>query len=80
MTAAFVFVQIGGTGGATNVRAIHDALHAINGVKTVHLVAGPIDAIVFIEVADQMELMKTVGEIRATSGVATTDTRIVLPM
>lgn len=76
MTAAFVFVQIGGS---TNIRALHDALHGISGVKTVHFLAGPTDAILFLEVADQMELMKTVGEIRATSGVASTDTRIVLP-
>jgi len=79
MTAAVVFVQVGAAGGGTNVRAVHDALHAVTGVKTVHFLAGPTDAIIFLEVADQMELMKTVGKIRAVSGVASTDTRIVLP-
>lgn len=79
MTAAFVLVQVDSAGGGTSVRSVHDALHAISGVKTVHFLAGPTDAIIFLEVTDQMELMKTVGEIRATGGVASTDTRIVLP-
>lgn len=80
MVAAFVLVQVNVSGGSTDVRAIHDALHAVSGVKTVHFVAGPTDAIVFLEATDQMELMRTVGEIRSTSGVASTDTRIVLPL
>ena len=80
MMAAFVLLQISVSGTSTDVRALHDALHAISGVKTVHFVAGPTDAIVFVEVADQAALMRTAGEIRATSGVASTDTRIVLPV
>jgi hypothetical protein len=78
MMAAFVFLTV--SGGGTDIRALHNALHAISGVKTVHFVAGPTDAIVFLEAADQAALMKTVGEIRSASGVANTDTRIVLPI
>jgi DNA-binding Lrp family transcriptional regulator len=80
MMAAFVFLQIGVSGGYTDIRTLHDALHAISGVKTVHILAGPTDAVVFVEAADQAELMRTVGEIRGTSGVEKTDTRIVLPI
>jgi uncharacterized protein with GYD domain len=80
MMAAFVLLQIAVSGGWTDVRTLHDDLHAISGVKTVHFLAGPTDAIVFVEVADQAALMRTVGEIRATSGVSSTDTRIVLPV
>ena len=80
MMAAFVLIQISASGGMADVRGIHDALHAISGVKTVHFLAGPTDAILFIEAANQTEMMRTVGEIRATTGVASSDTRIVLPI
>ncbi len=80
MTSAFILVQISVSGGISDVRALHDKLHAISGVKTVHLLAGPTDMIVFVEAADQAQLMRAVGEIRSTSGVASTDTRIVLPI
>ena len=80
MMAAFVLVGISVSGGWTDVRTLHDNLHSITGVKTVHFLAGPTDAIVYIEVMDQMEMMRTVGEMRAVSGVISTDTRIVLPM
>ena len=76
--SAFVLLQV--SGGSTNVRTLHDELHAINGVKTVHFVAGPTDAILFLEAADESELMRIVGEIRGKSGVASTDTRIVLSL
>jgi uncharacterized protein with GYD domain len=80
MMSAFVFVQISVSGGLTDARTLHDNLHAVTGVKTVHFVAGPTDVVVFLEAPDQSELMRTVGEIRAVSGVVSTDTRIVLPM
>ena len=80
MVSAFVLVQLSVSGGLTNVRTIHDNLHAVSGVKTVHILAGPTDAIVFLDAADQAELMRAVGEMRAVSGVASTDTRIVLPI
>jgi DNA-binding Lrp family transcriptional regulator len=80
MMAAFVFVQLGVTGGWTDARALHDAMHAVGGVKTVHFVAGPTDIIAFVETADTSALMEAVGKIRGLDGVASTDTRIVLPM
>jgi len=78
MMAAFVFVQMAVTGGWSDARSLHNALHAIAGVKTVHFLAGPTDIVVFVEAADQMALMEAVGKIRGTKGVASTDTRIVL--
>jgi len=80
MMAAFVFVQMAVSGGWADVRALHSALHAIAGVKTVHFVAGPIDIIVFAEAADQTALMEALGKIRGIKGVSGTDTRIVWPV
>ncbi len=80
MMSAFIFIQFAASGGMTNARAAHDALHAVRGVKTVHFVAGPTDIIVFVDAADQNALMETVGAIRGVPGVASTDTRIVLPI
>jgi DNA-binding Lrp family transcriptional regulator len=78
MVSAFIFAQVSGSG--ADVAAIHNALHAIGGVKTVHFVAGPIDIILYVETADPKSLMETVGKIRAVKGVSSTDTRIVLPV
>jgi uncharacterized protein with GYD domain len=80
MTAAFVFVQVGELGGMSEAEAFHDALHAIDGVKTVHFLSGPTDVIVFIEAADQAALIDAVMKVRGTKGVASTDTRIVWSM
>ncbi len=80
MMAAFIFIQVGELRDRAGVRALHDALHAIAGVQTVHFVAGPTDVVAFVEAADQAALMETVGKIRGTKGVASTDTRIVLPV
>jgi hypothetical protein len=80
MNSAFVFIQVAGLGDRNDVRALHDALHAVSGVKTAHFVAGPTDVIVFVEAADQSVLMEAIGQLRGVKGVASTDTRIVLPM
>ena len=80
MMAAFVFVQMTVSGGWEQMRALHDALHAVAGVKRVHFVAGPTDIIVFAEGADQAALADTLGKIRGVKGVASTDTRIVWPV
>jgi DNA-binding Lrp family transcriptional regulator len=77
MTAAFVFVQLGVD--AHDPQKIHSELHAVSGVKTVHMVAGPVDLILYVEVPDQAALTKTLMGIRAVHGVASTDTRIVFP-
>lgn len=80
MNAAFIFVQIGNLSGMNDIRELHKVLHAIPGVKTVHLLAGPTDMIVYVEGADQAGLVETIGKIRSTRGVAATDTRIVMPL
>ena len=80
MKAAFVFVQMTVSGGWEGMDALHRALHAVSGVKTVHFVAGPTDIIVFAEGADQAALADTLGKIRGLKGVASTDTRIVWPV
>jgi DNA-binding Lrp family transcriptional regulator len=80
MMAVFVLIQVDLAGGMEDMRAFHDTLHAISGVKTVHFVAGPTDVFVYAEASDLEGLMRTVGEIRSQDGVVTTDTRVVLPM
>ena len=62
------------------MRALHDALHAVDGVKTVHFLAGPTDVIALVEAADQAALGESLGKIRGIKGVTSTDTRIVWPM
>ena len=42
--------------------------------------AGPTDVIAFVDVADQAGMMDAIGKIRAVKGVASTDTRIVVPV
>ncbi len=79
MTSAFVFIQVEASG-LSDLRELHKSLHAVPGVKTVHLLAGPTDMIAFAEVADQAALMETLGKIRGTKGVASTDTRMVWPV
>ena len=80
MMAAFVFIQAAVSGGWDALRALHVALHAVAGVKTVHFLAGPTDVVVFVEAADQKALSETLGKIREVKGVAGTDTRIVWPL
>ena len=80
MMAAFVFIQIAMSGGWDAMRTLHQGLHAVVGVKTVHFLAGPTDVIAFVEVADQKALAETLGGIREVKGVASTDTRIVWPI
>lgn len=80
MMAAFVFIQVVTSGGWGDMRQLHNDLHAVEGVKTVHFLAGPTDVVVFVEAADQAGLMETLGKIRAVKGVASTDTRIVWPV
>ena len=75
--AAFVMIQIGNAG---DLNALHMALHAVAGVKTVHFLAGPTDVLALIEGEDLSALTATVAQIRAVPGVASTDTRVVLPL
>lgn len=78
MVSAYVFVRIVGAG--TDLHKLHTALHAINGVKTVHLLAGPTDLIAFVETPDQASMMAAIEKIREVKGVASTDTRFVFPL
>jgi DNA-binding Lrp family transcriptional regulator len=80
MQAAFVLIQVAGPGRAGDFPSMHDKLHAVPGVKTVHFVAGPNDVIVFVEAADHAALMDSISQIRTVEGVDSTDTRIVLPI
>ena len=80
MMAAFVFVQMAVSGGWEDMNTLHEALHAVAGVKTVHFVTGPTDIIIFVEGADQAAFADTLGMIRGVKGVASTDTRIVWPL
>lgn len=77
MVAAFVFVQVASTASWADASAMHGALHAVPGVKTVHFLAGPTDIILFVEAADQKALMESVVKVRGVKGVASTDTRPV---
>lgn len=74
---AFVMIQIGNT---TDMSGLHKALHAIPGVKGVYFLAGPTDVIAQVEAADQAALMDSIGKIRGVRGVASTDTRLVMPV
>lgn len=77
MVSAYVKIQIGNT---TDVDGLHKALHAIPGVKTVHFLAGPTDVIAFVETSDQAGMIAAIRQIRAVKGVASTDTRFVMPL
>jgi hypothetical protein len=80
MTSAFVLIQLAGLASREDIQAVHSNLHAIQGVKTVHFLAGPTDVIVFVDVADQAAMIETIGGLRSVKGVASTDTRIVISM
>ena len=80
MMAAFVFVQMAVSGVWEEMNTLHEALHAVAGVKTVHFVTGPTDIILFVEGADQAAFADTLGMIRGVKGVASTDTRMVWPL
>ena len=77
MMTAVALIQLGAGG---NPSEAHVGLHAVPGVKTVYLLAGPTDMLAVVDAADQAALTETLLKIRAVKGVASTDTRIVLPM
>jgi uncharacterized protein with GYD domain len=79
MMAAFVFVQLSAITGRDDLSRVHKELHAVPGVKTVHLTAGPSDMVVFVEVADENAMMDAIGKMHGVKGVGSTDTRMVLP-
>jgi nitrate reductase NapAB chaperone NapD len=80
MVGAIILIQVASAVGWGNAPAIHNALHAVPGVKTVHFLTGPTDIVVYAEATNQDGLMDIIGKIRAVKGVGSTDTRVVLPV
>ncbi len=80
MVGAFVFIQVSGLSSEADASNVHKALHAVPGVKTVHFLLGPTDVVVYIESADAGAMMDSIGKMRAVKGVASTDTRMVMPL
>jgi DNA-binding Lrp family transcriptional regulator len=61
------------------VKDVVQEIQEISGVKQVHPVTGPYDAIVFIEAADMKDLGKVVlAEIHSLEGVIDTTTCLVV--
>lgn len=77
MQGAVVKIQV--SAGA-DMNALHKELHGVQGVKEVYMLAGPTDAICMVEGADVAGVTKSVLAIRGVKGVASTDTRIILPI
>ena len=80
MVGAIILIQVASAVGWGNAPSIHNALHDVPGVKTVHFLTGPTDIIVYAEAANQDGLMDIIGKLRAVKGVGSTDTRVVLPV
>ena len=77
MQGAIVMMQISS---GSDLSALHKDLHGLENVKEVYLLAGPTDAICHVEAPNVDALMQTVMKIRSLKGVASTDTRFVLPL
>jgi DNA-binding Lrp family transcriptional regulator len=75
MTAGYVLI----TAAIGKVKAVAKELEGLAGVKSVHVVTGPYDIIVFVEAKDLAALTKTVVEgIHRIKGVIDTNTAIVV--
>jgi DNA-binding Lrp family transcriptional regulator len=73
--SAYALVRIS----PNKVKDVVQEIQEISGVKQVHPVTGPYDAIVFIEAADMKELGKVVlAEIHSLEGVIDTTTCLVV--
>lgn len=79
MISAFILVNVT-PDFKGDVESAHKAAHAVPGVKTVHFLLGPIDAVVYVEVKDIQALGETIRALHAIPGVGATDTRLVLPI
>lgn len=77
MQGAIVMAQIG-TG--TDFSALHKELHGVENVKEVYFLAGPTDVICRVDATDVAGVVSTVSKIRSLRGVASTDTRFILPL
>ncbi len=77
MQGAIVLIQLSSGGDPS---ALHKALHGLENVKEVFLLAGPSDALCRVEATDVAAVTATVMKIRGLAGVASTDTRFILPI
>ncbi len=77
MQGAIVMVQVSG---GSDLSALHKDLHGVENVKEVFFLAGPTDAICHVEAGDVDAVARTVMNLRRVRGVASTDTRFVLPL
>ena len=77
MQGAIVLVQISA---GVDVGKVHKDLHGVGNVKEVYFLAGPTDALCHLECSDMASLTSTVMKIRGVAGVASTDSRIILPI
>ena len=77
MKTAFVFAQLANV---QDAGAVHKSLHGVSGVKTVYFLTGPTDVLMQIEYNELDDLMAVVGKIHGVQGVASTDTRLALPI
>jgi hypothetical protein len=76
MQGAIVLIQLSGS----DVAGVHKALHGVENVKEVFLLAGPTDAVCRVEAGDVDGVTGTVMKLRGLTGVASTDTRFILPI
>ena len=77
MQGAIVLVQVSS---GSDLSGVHKALHGVENVKEVFFLAGPTDALCHVEAADVDTVVRTVMKIRGVIGVASTDTRFILPL
>jgi hypothetical protein len=77
MQGAIVLIKLGSGG---DVAGVHKALHGVENVKEVFFLAGPTDALCHIEAADVEGVTGAVMKLRGVAGVASTDTRFILPI
>lgn len=78
MQGAIVLVQLGSVS-ASDAGTLHKELHGIPNAKEVYMLAGPTDMLVHVEAADVAAVTDAVIKIRGLKGVASTDTRFILP-
>jgi hypothetical protein len=77
MQGAIVMVQIGA---GADIGALHKELHGLENMKEVFFLAGPTDLMCQIEAMDVGAVTRAVLQIRGVKGVASTDTRFILPI
>lgn len=77
MVQAYVLI----TAAIGKVRQVSKELEGLRGVRTVHVVTGPYDLVVFVEAKDLSTLTNTVVEgIHKIKGVVDTNTAIVVEL